>query len=356
MKDFFAYLSLEHGLEFRDHVETREPFFLRELAGWMDATGGPLGLMDASAESLVDMWVWFIGFVDAGCPGVPADERPARAPEFEPNEESWVSALLRVSAAAERLQHYVRLVVARYDPPAPWALIHSGSRRWAHIYENHTGIQRSDGEVPDFEFVNIISGGLLDGRARTREPDRLLQLVQMRYPAVVTGGMRGESVLAPYLTADLGPVPPQAVTPVLRWLTEPEPPPAPAPTNRDMVKQPQLVIMRGPGAGLDDPALLDPLDEVIVADLLAELGYTIDGRRPTPADLTVDEATFTVEADDLWSSEVSVAAHDGRLRLIDVNQTIATPKHWKRVVGLLRRLARHQHARIGEPDELDTDD
>jgi len=53
--------------------------------------------------------------------------------------------------------------------------------------------------VPDFEFVKIISRGLLDGRARTREPDRLLQLVQARYPAVVTGGVRGESVLAPYL-------------------------------------------------------------------------------------------------------------------------------------------------------------
>jgi len=106
----FAYLSPEHGLEFRDHVDAREPFFLRELAGWVDATGGPLGLMDASAESLVEIWTWFIGFVDAGCPGVPADERPAEAPHFEPNEP------LRVSAVAERLQHYVRLVVARYDP------------------------------------------------------------------------------------------------------------------------------------------------------------------------------------------------------------------------------------------------
>jgi len=95
----------------------------------------------------------------------------------------------------------------------------------------------------------------------TCEPDRLLQLVQARYPAVVTGGVRGESVLAPYLTADLGPVPPQAaVTPVLSWLAEPTPPPPPAPTGPRLDKQPQLVIMRGPGAGLEDPRLLEPLD------------------------------------------------------------------------------------------------
>jgi len=191
----------------------------------------------------------------------------------------------------------------------------------------------------------------------TCEPDRLLQLVQARYPAVVTGGVRGESVLAPYLTADLGPVPPQAaVTPVLSWLAEPTPPPPPAPTGPRLDKQPQLVIMRGPGAGLEDPRLLEPLDEAVVAAALVDLGYTIEGRQPTAADLTVDEATFTAEVDDQWFSELCVAAHDGRLRLVDLNQTVATTEHWNRVVTRLRRLARDLGAALGEPDDLDTDD
>ena len=69
-------ISFERGSEFRDYVEAREPFFLRELAGWMDATGGPLQRMDSTAESLVELWPWFIGFVDAGAPGVPG--RPWR--------------------------------------------------------------------------------------------------------------------------------------------------------------------------------------------------------------------------------------------------------------------------------------
>ncbi|WP_024286544.1 hypothetical protein [Cellulomonas sp. KRMCY2] len=351
----FAQISFERAVEFRDHVEAREPFFLQELAGWMDATGGPVEGMDASAESLVELWAWFVGFVDAGCPGVATDLLPADQPDSEPCETS------RLSAVAERVNHDVRLVVARYDPPAPWAVLRSPKGRPPHIYQNHTGIQRSDGQVPDFEFVGIISRGLVTGRARTREPDRLLQLVQARYPAVVLGGVRGESVLAPYLTADLGPVPPQAVSPVLRWLAEPEPParPAPAPpapAGRGMVKQPQLVVMRGPGAGLEDPRLLEPLDEAVVAAALVDLGYTIEGRRPAPADLTLDEATFTAGADDMWVSELCVAAHDGRLRLVDVNQTVATPEHWDRVVSRLRRLARDLGAALGEPDDLDTDD
>lgn len=102
----------------------------------------------------------------------------------------------------------------------------------------------------------------------------------MRFPSVVTGAQRGESVLAPYLTADLGPMPPEvAVTPVLRWATEP----APVRSAPAMVKQPQLVIMRGPAAGLEDPRLLEPLDERVVAGVLAELGYLVDGAGPEGA-------------------------------------------------------------------------
>ena len=345
-------ISFERGSEFRDYVEAREPFFLRELAGWMDATRGPLQRMDATAESLAELWPWFIGFVDAGAPGVAADARPADLPHFEPNEP------LRMSAAAERVSHYVRLVVARYDPPAQWAVLRSPRGRSPHIYESHTGIQGSDGHVPDFEFVKIISAGLVLGRARTRELDRLLQLVQARYPAVVLGAPRGPSVLAPYLTADLGPVPPlAAVSPVLRWLAEPQPARAAPPvrTGSRMVKQPQLVVMRGPGAGLEDPSLLEPLDEWLVAAALVDMGYIIDGRRPVPEDLTVDEATFVAELDDQCFSELSVAVHDGRLRLVDVNQTVATPRYWKSLVARLRRLSRDLGAAIGEPDMLDTD-
>ena len=94
----------------------------------------------------------------------------------------------------------------------------------------------------------------------------------------------------------------------------------------------------------------------MVAAALVDLGYTIEGRQPTAADLTVDEATFTAEVDDQWFSELCVAAHDGRLRLVDLNQTVATTEHWNRVVTRLRRLARDLGAALGEPDDLDTDD
>lgn len=354
----FSVISRERALEFRDHVVAREPFFLRDLAGWVADTGGPLEVLDASAESLVDLWAWAIGFIDAGCPGVPADARSSRAAAAVTDED------LRPGAVADRLVHYVRLVVERHDPPARWALLTSGSRRWRDAYEQETVIKRSDGTTPYLAFMAIICHGLLTGRARTREPDRLLQLVQAGFPSVVTGAARGGSVLAPYLTADLGEVPEAvAVSPVLRWAAEdavsvfegrevsagPEP-------AAGLVKCPQLVVMRGPGAGLEDPSLLRPLDEGLVAAALGELGFMIEGRVPVAADLSVDEATFVVDVPDVWTAEVSVAAHGGRLRLVDLDQAVATPEQWDVVVKRLRRLARRLWARLGEPDELDTDD
>lgn len=340
----FSLLSDERAAEFRDHVVAREPFFLQELARWMAATGGPVDAMDASAESLVDLWEWFAQFVDADLPGVPHDARSAEYPLLEPSTGT------RISAAADRMVHYVRLVAARYDAPAPWAVRVRQPGEPREFFDNVTGIQRSDGQVTTVVYVRN-AGAKIPGRTDWRVPGRLLELVQMRFPEVVTGAQRGESVLAPYLTADLGPMPPEAaVTPVLRWATEP----APAPGNPAMVKQPQLVIMRGPAAGLEDPRLLEPLDERVVAAALAELGYVVDGRAPRARDLRVDEASFVAQDED-WYSEVSVAVHRRRLRLVDVDQTAATAERWERLVAGLRTLAGQLGAAVGEPDDFDFD-
>ncbi|MCV2395251.1 hypothetical protein OEB99_13110 [Actinotalea sp. M2MS4P-6] len=343
----FSQVSLERAQEFCDHVRAREPYFLREVATWMAATGGPIDSMDASAESLVELWQWFVRFVDMGMPGVSSDVRPADLPEVKPSEN------IRRTVAGERLGHYVRLVVGHYDPPAGWAVKVSRPGQPRDAFEHITGIQRSDGEVPDFEYVRIAARRASSESMNSRDPDRLLRLVQMRFPKVAEGEPRGKSVLAHYLAADLGPMPPEAaVTPVLRWTEEPEP--VPAPSNPVLVKQPQLVLIRGPAAGLEDPRLLEPLDEQVVAAALGELGYRVDGRVPTARDLRVDEASFIAQ-DEHWYSEVSVAVHRRRLRLVDVDQTAATAEHWDRLVARLRALAGQLGAALGEPDDFDVD-
>lgn len=69
----------------------------------------------------------------------------------------------------------------------------------------------------------------------------------------------------------------------------------------------------------------------------------------------MDEASFVAEDED-WYSEVSVAVHRRRLRLVDVDQTAATAERWERLVAGLRALARELGAAMGEPDDFDTDE
>ncbi len=111
-------------MAYRDHVRAREPYRLRDLARWMAATGGPLEAADASFASLVPVWQWYVSFVLAGCPGIdPRLRMPfltAEAlPDGWPGDRGELSSPgARAQAAAIGLEHYLRLIWQRYDPPA----------------------------------------------------------------------------------------------------------------------------------------------------------------------------------------------------------------------------------------------
>ncbi|GLY33884.1 hypothetical protein [Kineosporia sp. NBRC 101731] len=64
-------LPKRDGESYRDALITREPDRLAELSHWILSTQGPWNDLDASLDSLRPLWVWFMDFVNAGCPGIP---------------------------------------------------------------------------------------------------------------------------------------------------------------------------------------------------------------------------------------------------------------------------------------------
>jgi hypothetical protein len=188
-------LPASDALAFRDAVVAREPSRLAELAGWLLATEGPIDELDASVESLVVLWPWFLGFVEAGCPGVPAGTvgqlwvddgvtpRPARAGR---------------TYAAEAIGHYLMLVARRLDPSAHWA-----AQTWKPVNDIHyqqTGIllRTKAFVIPDV-FVNAAVRSALDmppGRRTRHEPEGLRDLFLLWANAPAAASHRSRRLVA----------------------------------------------------------------------------------------------------------------------------------------------------------------
>ncbi len=144
----------------------------------MRDTGGPLEQLDASLDSLVPLWSWFVAFWDAGLPGVPAQARP----------DDWIDdgvgvdvpdldAALRSLYAADDVGHYLHLVLRRLDPTAHWAVF-PPNPRFPPNRDQHVGIRvRPDVYVIPTIFLGNMVGGLRIGLARERPPTVLREVL-----------------------------------------------------------------------------------------------------------------------------------------------------------------------------------
>src|SRR5665647_165211 len=153
----FGETTREQAEEFCAHVVAREPYRLRDLAERMRATGGPVEAMDASVDSLVPLWEWFVGYLLAGCPGVPGGDVVSAAP-FPSDGSLDGDRDRRRGVACEGVQHYLRLVVQRLFGRAPWEVYVPS--RLAARYEIHRLHLRSYGELGRLEGVLLRHGVL----------------------------------------------------------------------------------------------------------------------------------------------------------------------------------------------------
>ncbi|HMO11835.1 MAG TPA: hypothetical protein PKB06_10125, partial [Actinotalea sp.] len=294
-----SFESPERAAEFCAYTVAREPWFVAELAQWMVATGGPIEEMDATAESLVPLWEWFVDFVDAGVPGLPEDAVWARCPEVDDR------LLMRARPAAERVMHYVRLVLEHYQPTAQWTVL-AGDPGYAHFQDTGVPWPGLLAGVQPWSLLEL-AVAVAKRKARFRRPEQLAESIRWLTGGplgVKADGVRGPSVLVPYLTADLGPMPEIArVSPVVRWWAEDDAsltptwtPPAPVPGG--LVKREDRILASGAGRAIaeDLDHNLRPLPADQVADTLAALGFTIDDRPVTATDLLAEQPV-TVHTD-----------------------------------------------------------
>ena len=99
----FGEVSFKHACKFlRDHVEVRETLYLRGARAVDGGGGGSSGFDGCTSESLVELWEWLIGFVDAGCrafPRMPCRRRHLSVSQGCPREPRRLVSTSRTSPA-----------------------------------------------------------------------------------------------------------------------------------------------------------------------------------------------------------------------------------------------------------------
>lgn len=359
----FAEVSWDQAVAYRDHMRAREPYRLRDLARWMGSTGGPLEAADASFASLVPVWQWYVGFVLDGCPGM---DLRLRMPfvTAEGNPEGWPgdrgelpSLRARAQAAAIGIEHYVRLVWQRYDPPAPWEIYVTPRRaRTPDLIHHSTGVRMSDGGIWVVDTVYTAAVNVVDDRAHGRRPEGLLeQLLKFDLGwSEIPAQPSAASVLAPLLEADLPPEPEQAaVSPVWFWPKDYWK--AKSDGKRERSVGEEMTMWRGPAAALDEaPALLDPLPANDLAQMLATHGF-VGERGPVDATYLLtaaDEEGFVELGHRREAGQVQVLVSDGAVRSLHVEPQAFTRAEWAALTKDLRALARRVGARFLADDRI----
>lgn len=346
--------SRAQALEFRDHVRDREPFRLQLLARLLRDSGGPIEELDASFTSLVPLWGWFVDFVLAGSPGVD----PALVPSWwvdpqdgmeSPRDRALAEASRPGAYVGEAVDHYVRLVWDRFDPPAVWDIyVSSSSDRSYRHYHHHLGVMRPTGWQPCHAGVGKVKMILTDGFNSRRPTHQLAQLMYQEGWSEPPAQERRPSVLVPFLDADLGPVPESvAVSPVWVWpQMGPAELPGPPPANAEPV-----IVWRGSFEALDEPSVLGVLDGVTVADALREAGFVGPGGADLQlAHLLGDGGSGGESEIDLTHRTEAALAHvlvvGGEVRSLAVEPFRADRKEWAAITKVLRALAKSQKARL----------
>jgi hypothetical protein len=340
---------------FVSHLVAREPYRLRDLAVRMRDTGGPVEAMDASLASLGPLWEWFVEYVLADCPGVPEDVRLSRWPRAG-DESAEVRVERRRASAAEGLEHYLRLVLLRWQAPAEWTVVVTSNGPFDLAYLE-PAITRPQGALAPTGFLFVMAHHIPENIRGARGPEALLRQVVIFRLSLQELPVEEAlpSVLVPYLTMDLPPMPEIAQIATLARLEaefEAElaaaaataPPPEPRVGSEE-------VLARGPGIGLEEPWLLAPLPAQTVAAGLTAAGFTSQGtERVLPADLLVDggEVHHRDQA-----AVITTLVHDGELRALHLEPVNDVPSLWDPMHASLADLARALGAHLGLEDDLD---
>lgn len=361
----YCNLNREQALELREHVIAREPYYLRDLAQWMRATGGPIDAMDASIASLDPLWQWCVDLAHRDFEGLTDGLIPSRDPELAvPNGHHGWEQARQSAVAGDRLTHYLRLVLGRLVPGAYWDLylqppkgpLESAHQDTVVFLPGHTYRWRGRNLAfhVNLEPVPRFARSAIDPTVSParRSPTRLRDWTLAGLPPELRAmpQEREPSVLADYLDLELPPMPDIVrTTPVIGWLQAP--PPVPVPVVEEKIRG-DYTMAKGPALGLDDePWLLAPLPADQVAAALTAGGFIDDDHGDRVDALALLAGRQIVHADGIASIDPFV--HDGALRALFIEALDATPAAWHRTLKPLYALAEALGARLAPDEDFD---
>jgi len=365
-------VSQADALAYRDAVIAREPARLGELAGWLTESGGPLEEMDASLESLLALWPWYIRFVEADCPGIPADA----VGQWSVHDDTLPRPTRgRRHYSSEAIGHYLMLVARRLDPSAAWQ---PNPDSEGYRYQQTGILLRTKAFViPDVLMDTTISRAveLPPHRAAShREPEEL-QRVFLAWAGLDIPSAhqdRRPSVLpAPQPVPDPPPIwwrpqdphqtpPPRtpAIGAAIPLASVPEPRSA---GTLDVAAltgaSSDLYLFRGPNQGIEQPDLLSPLPLPDLVSSLTSLGLTTDPQHDAHDDGATTQTWHLPDHEPDLAVEAQITTIDNTPRLLAVyfHGDPTTPTG-TRIAATIATLAERLHARLTNYDEANIDD
>lgn len=347
----FTKLSRPQADQYLEHVVRREPARLADLAHWMAGTGGPIAEMDATLESLVPLNEWYVGFLDAGCPGVPRGVRPSwfgHDPDEEEQEAKASDPERVADFVAESLEHYLLLVCKNYNPAAHWAVYDSKPRNGMDVNYHSTGISFGPRGPHMIVYVNmgIFTDRILNGDVARRRPGALLEMLRLNVGSALKGKPlhKGISVLAPYLSGAQLPLDDESRRPP--YLNVPSRKEVDHGTRSTQVGE-EMILAKGSGEDLERPDQLAPLPIDAVGAALAALGFEAEEGRSLAEVLTLDDASLISAK---VGAVVSTSVVDGNLRAILIEPVDPSRTQWAELNASFRALAREIGARFGPQD------
>ena len=348
----YQNLSIEQATEYRNFVSEWIPVGLADLADFMRASGGPIEEMDASIGSLTPLWSWALLQVSSGADVVPAGlTSPALSPGITErgHEEGQLDS--RIVYFGHCIGAYLTTVCFQVDSGAELVVFQKVAKGAAihHLFRAPC-VQTSAGEMADLISLGVnVTCQILAGYPFSKTEDRIRPLLLKTVPSLqnASTGVLGNSILTPLTNVDSDASEVRPRNPRFEVsLTSGVSTAAVEALDDSFENESELSLVKGLTDDELDIRLLDPLDTVLIAELLK----TIGGPSLSQADSGL-LATRSFETELASGAIFTTEPIDGALRAIFFERGAADAGGWHEVCQAARDFATSTGSFFGRDDE-----
>lgn len=334
-----THLSKEEAAAFCEQTERLFERDLDNLAYYVAQSGGPIGELDASVDSLVPLWRWFTAEALSGAdvvpPGIPLTTNPDRRTTAGSDPDDVVT---RGLVLVQGINAYVMLVCQRFDPGAHFEVFeNTRGKRSTDSRLGLTCIRLTTGEwIDPLTFVMGVYGQLRSGALINGDDEAIRRLFLALASSAAPGAQeRLSSVLEPRLgritsLSDLAE----------ENLFRPAPkvaeaiPPQSEPSGRPNLRENELILAYKNRSADGDIAANRAIDVGLVQALFTGLGIPLRNQ-PTVDQMLSTSTEFELED----TAQFSVDGLHGGVRELFVERTGADDEEWEGIVNRMERFA-----------------